>query len=265
MKRLVDVGAITLALLWAMPLIYAIWAAFHTAEYSTTFDLSAPWTLENFRYALNSAPFYKYFLNTVFLVSIILVSQLVLCSLAAFALVRFEFRGREIVFYIILMQLMIVPAVLIMENYRTLSTFALTDSLIGMAMPYVASAFGIFLLRQSFKSVPKELEDAAMIEGSSTIGLLFRVYIPLCKPVYVAYALVSISYHWNNFLLPLILSNSAESRVLTVALSLFSSPEMGVNWSVIGAATLISIAPLFIAFLIFQKQFVASFMHTGVK
>ena len=102
----------------------------------------------------------------------------------------------------------------------------------------MASAFGIFLLRQTFKTIPKELEEAARVEGCKLFGILLRVYVPLAKPTYVAYALVSVSYHWNNFLWPLVITNSVNTRPLTVGLAIFGAPESGVNWSVISAATL---------------------------
>jgi len=136
---------------------------------------------------------------------------------------------------------------------------------LGIGLPYMASAFGIFLLRQAFKSTPKELEDAARLEGCGTLGVLWRVYVPLARPTYLAYGLVSISHHWNNFLWPLIVTNSVETRPLTVGLGVFGAPESGVNWSVISAATLLSVAPLLAAFLLFQRQFVQSFMTAGIK
>ena len=97
------------------------------------------------------------------------------------------------------------------------------------------------------------------------MGVLWRVYVPLARPTYLAYALVSISHHWNNFLWPLIVTNSVETRPLTVGLGIFGAPESGVNWSVISAATLLSVAPLLVAFLLFQRQFVQSFMYAGIK
>jgi sn-glycerol 3-phosphate transport system permease protein len=157
------------------------------------------------------------------------------------------------------------PDVLIVENYRTMSTLGILDSIPAIALPYVASAFGIFLLRQTFKIVPKELDDAARLEGATDLQVLLRVYVPLAKPVYVAYGLVSVSYHWNNFLWPLIVTNSVESRPVTVGLQVFSSGDQGVDWAVICAATLMTSAPLLIAFLIFQRQFVQSFMRAGIR
>ena len=254
-----------LAFLWMMPLIYAFWAAFHPPEYATKFELFAPLTLENFREAWSQAPFARYFLNTFMLVTSILIAQFILCTLAAYSFARFEFRGKSIAFAVMLLQLMIMPEVLIVENYTTMSKLGFVDTIAGIGLPYMASAFGIFLLRQTFKTIPTDLEDAAKIEGCSQLQVLWKVYVPLAKPTYVAFGLVSVSYHWNNFLWPLIITNSVTTRPLTVGLAIFGAPESGVDWSIITAGTLLAVAPLLVAFLLFQRQFVQSFMHAGLK
>ncbi len=258
-------GAWLLALLWILPLLYAFWSAFHPREYAITFELFAPLTLENFRIAWNQAPFARYFLNTFILVTMILAAQFVLCTLAAYAFARFEFPGKSIAFVMVLLQLMIMPEVLIVENYVTMSKLGFVDTITGIGLPYMASAFGIFLLRQAFKTIPQELEDAARVEGCSRLQILWKVYVPLARPTYIAYGLVSVSHHWNNFLWPLIITNSVTTRPLTVGLAIFGAPESGVDWSIITAGTLLAVAPLLIAFLLFQRQFVQSFMHAGIK
>ena len=259
------IGAWVLAILWISPLLYAFWAAFHGSEYAIHFDLFAPLTLENFKEALSQAPFIRYGINTFILVTMLLLSQLFVCTLAAYAFARFDFAGSRIAFALVLVQLMIAPEILIVENYSTLAKLGFIDTITGIGLPYMASAFGIFLLRQAFKSTPKELEEAARLEGCGLFGILWRVYVPLARPTYLAYGLVSISHHWNNFLWPLVVSNSVETRPLTVGLGIFGAPESGVDWSIVSAATLLSVAPLLIAFLLFQRQFIQSFMHSGIK
>ena len=254
-----------LALVWVSPLLYAFWAAFHTNEYAVNFEILAPLTLTNFAEAWAQAPFARYFLNTFLIVSSILIVQFIVCTLAAYAFARYEFFGNKILFAIILVQLMIVPEILIVENYNIMSKLNLVDTVLGVGLPYMASAFGIFLLRQTFKSIPKELEEAARIEGCKLFGILLRVYVPLAKPTYLAYGLVSVSYHWNNFLWPLVITNSVNTRPLTVGLAIFGAPESGVNWSIISAATLLSVSPLLLGFILFQKQFIQSFMFAGIK
>ena len=158
MTILEKAGAWLLAILWIAPLLYAAWAAFHPPAYATHFDPAAPLTLLNFEKAWGYAPFPRHFLNTVILVTMILAAQLVLCTLAGFAFARFEFAGRNIAFALVLLQLMIMPEVLIVENYRTMAKLGLVDTITGIGLPYMASAFGIFLLRQTFKTIPRELE-----------------------------------------------------------------------------------------------------------
>lgn len=266
MTRVLNIaGAWVLALMWVLPLVYAVWTAFHPAAYEANFQLFAPLTLENFGKAWDAAPFARYFLNTFILVTAILIGQFTLCTLAAYAFARYQFPGRNVLFALVLVQLLVMPDILIVENYKLVRNLNLIDTIVAIAIPYIASGFGIFLLRQTFMSVPKELEEAAQIEGMSTLGILMKVYVPLAIPTYLAYGLVSVSHHWNNFLWPLIVTNSVETRPVTVGLSIFASIDSGVEWSVINAATLMTSGPLLIAFLLFQRQFVQSFMRAGIK
>ncbi|NYS80435.1 MULTISPECIES: carbohydrate ABC transporter permease [Halomonadaceae] len=259
------VAAWLLAIIWIFPLLYAFWAAFHPSEFMVNFELFAPLTLENFTNAWSQAPFARYYLNTFALVTGVVIGQFVVCTLAAFAFARFPIPGKNVLFMLVLIQLFVFPEVLIVENYRIASELGLINTITGIGLPYVASALGIFLLRQTFKTIPRELEDAARIEGCNWLEILWKVYVPLAKPTYLAYGLVSISHHWNNFIWPLVVTNSVESRPLTVGLGVFSAPETGVNWATVSAATLLSIAPLLIAFLLFQRQFVQSFLRAGIR
>lgn len=263
--RLWWIPAWLVGIVWIVPLVYAFWAAVHAPELVTRLRLFAPLTLENFAEAWTYAPFPRYLLNTVMLVFGLLAGQFVVCTLAGFAFARFRFSGSRLAFALVLVQLLITPEILIVENYRTMSALRLVDTIPAIALPYVASAFGIFLLRQTFKQVPRDLEDAARIDGSSWLGVLWRVYVPLSKATYLAYALVSVSHHWNDFLWPLIVTSSATTRPLTVGLAIFAAPESGVDWAVLSAGTIIAIAPLLMLFLVFQRQFSESFVTAGIK
>ena len=256
------IGAYMLAAFWILPLLYAFWAAFHPSEYAIHFDIFAPLTLENFREALDQAPFLRYGFNTFLVVAFLLPLQLLVSTLAAYAFARFNFVGSGIAFSLVLVQLMITPEILIVQNYGTLASLGMVDTIAGIGLPYIASAFCIFLLRQTFKSIPKELEDAAQLEGCGTMGILWRVYVPLAVPTYIAFSLVSVSHHWNNFLWPLIVTNSVETRPLTVGLGIFGAPESGVDWSIVSAATLMSIAPIVDCILVVPTT-VCSILHAG--
>ncbi len=260
------VAAWVLALLWILPLVYAVWTAFHPPR---VLDALQPVRAADAGQlprapgkprrspATSSTPRCWS--------AMILAVQLVLGTLAAYAFARYEFRGKNVAFALVLVQLMIMPDILLVENYKTMAQLGLVDTLLAIGLPYFASAFAIFLLRQTFMGIPKELDEAARVEGASAMQMLWRVYVPLAKPVYTAFALVSVSFHWNNFLWPLIVTNSVNARPLTVGLQVFSSVDQGVDWSIITAATLMTSAPLLIAFLLFQRQFVQSFMRAGIK
>lgn len=254
-----------LGVLWIAPLLLLFWAAFHPGGDALKLSLSTAWGLGNFPAAWKVAPFARYLLNTFCIVTLLLALQLTVCTLAAFALARLQFRGRGLIFALVLLQLMVLPEVLITENYLSIARLGQVDRYLGVALPYIASAFGIFLLRQTFMTVPQELEDAARIEGLGRFAILLRVYVPLARPTYLAYALVSVSYHWNNFLWPLVATNTEGSRPVTVGMALFAAPETGVDWGVLSAGTLLAIGPLLVAFLLFQRQFMQSFMNAGIK
>ncbi|WP_454765272.1 carbohydrate ABC transporter permease [Cupriavidus campinensis] len=262
---LLPVAGWAAGLLWIAPLLLMGWAAFHPDGDALRLSFDTRWGLGNFPAAWRVAPFARYLVNTFCIVTLLLVLQLAVCTLAGYALARLSFAGRGLVFAVVMLQLMVMPEVLITENYVTVARLGQVDRYLGVALPYIGSAFGIFLLRQTFLMVPQELEDAARIEGLGRLAILLKVYVPLARPTYLAYALVSVSYHWNNFLWPLVITNTEASRPVTVGMALFASPETGVDWGVLSAGTLLSVGPLLIAFLLFQRQFMQSFMNAGVK
>ena len=264
-RRLETVAAWLLGLFWAAPLLYAFWAAFHPPHYAVHFDLTAPLTLANFAEAWHTAPFARYFLNTILYTAMTTVLQFVLCTLAAYSFACYNWKGRDLAFSLVLVQLMVMPDQLLVVNYQTMTALNLVDTIPAISLPYIASAFGVFLLRQNFKQVPIALAEAARVEGAGPLTILMKVYVPLSKSVYLAYGLVSVSWHWNNFLWPLVITNSLHTRPITVGLSIFGSPENGVNFAIVSAGTLMSVAPLLVGFLLFQRQFVESFMRAGIK
>lgn len=173
--------------------------------------------------------------------------------------------GKGIAFYAVLLRLMILPEALMVENYRTVAALGLVNTMTAIGLPSMASGFGIFLLRQAFLTMPRALDDAARIEGAGALRVLWHLYLPLARPTLVAYGLVSVSYHWNNLLWPLIVTDSVSTRPITVGLLIFASPDQGVNWSLVAASSLMSSGPLLLGFLLFQRAFVQSFMRAGIK
>ena len=137
---------------------------------------------------------------------------------------------------------------------------------LGIMIPYFASAFGTFLLRQTFRAVPRDLEDAAAIDGCGSLQTIWNVFLPLAKPTLVAFSIVSVVYHYNEFLWPLIITDTERARTVTVGLASFTqSAESGAQWNLIAAGTVIVILPLLVVFILFQRRFVESFMYSGIK
>ncbi|MCM3703154.1 carbohydrate ABC transporter permease [Paenibacillus macerans] len=261
-----NVLMLLLAVIWLVPLVWMTVTAFRPRQAALSGFWSADFTLDNFATVWSAAPFAVYYLNTLLIVFCVFAVQMLTATMAAFAFARVPFVGSSLVFLLFLAQIMIPADVLIFPNYNILKQFSLLDTKLGIMLPYLASSFGIFLLRQVFKTLPYELDEAAHVEGANRWQVLWKVYFPLSRPTYVAFALVSISYQWNNFLWPLIVTNSVENRPLTVGLSIFAqSFEVGVQWTEVSAATLLVIVPLLIIFLAFQRQFIDSFIHSGIK
>jgi sn-glycerol 3-phosphate transport system permease protein len=166
-----------------------------------------------------------------------------------------------------MLTMMIPYHVVLVPQYILFLKLGWVDTYLPLVVPrfLAADGFFIFLMVQFVRQIPRELDEAARIEGCSWIGLLWRVYVPLAKPTMLAFGLVSVSHHWNNYIWPLIITSSVETRPLTVGLSIFATTDSGIEWSIITAATLITSAPLLIGFLLFQRQFVQSFMRAGIK
>jgi sn-glycerol 3-phosphate transport system permease protein len=260
----------TITIVWSAPFLWMLVASFHPQNFGGL-DMASLWpnfipTFDNFTTAWDSTQFALYYLNTIIVVFGILAVQLITISLAAYAFARLEFPLKNFFFYLFLLQLMIVPPVLIVPNLKTLITLGLYDTLVAVMAPYFASAFGTFLMRQTFKSIPRDFEDAAIVDGASWFQVLRYVLLPIAKPGLIAFSIVSIVAHWNEFLWPLMATESPANRTLTVGLASFTRGAEGASeWGVIAAGTLIVMLPLMFAFFAYQKQFMNSFTFSGLK
>lgn len=277
-RWLVNLLTIGLCILWAMPILWAIIVALRPLN--DPLGRGDVWfshtiTVESFTTANNLAPFFprfengqltnSYYQNTLQYVLTTLAVQLITIPLAAFAFTHFDFPGKKLLFYVILSQMMIPTAILLVPNFITIRELGLYDTPLAIAIPYFGSAFGTFLMRQAFLEVPKDLVEAGQIDGGRWYQLLWHVYLPPSRATLVAFGLVSVSFHWNSLLWPLVVT-SDQARPLTMGLLRFTQlTDIGAQWSLIMAATLIIVAPLLLIFLIFQRQFISSFMHSGLK
>ena len=248
-----------------IPLIWMVRTAFIPHEFELKlFAIAAP-TLDNFTSIWNQAPWMQYYVNTIAVVGSVLIMQYITITMAGYAFARLDFYGKNFLFMLFLTQIMIAADVLILPNYKTISSMNLANTLLGTAMPFFASAMGTFLMRQTIKTIPYELEEAARIDGCNLFVMIIRIYLPLLVPCFIAHGLIAASYQWNNFLWPLITINSVNKRLLTVGLAIFAQQaEIGAQWTDTCAATFLTVAPLLIIFLFFQKRFIESFAHSGI-
>lgn len=265
-KIIYYIGTLILSLIYLIPLIWMVLTAFTEAKFVMEIFPHSNWTFNNLKYVWAQVPFGRYYINTISIVIITYGIQFVTITMAAYALACLDFKGSKIVIAIILVQIIVPNDILIIPNYMTISDFGLVDSKLAIMIPFLGSAMGTFLLRQHYKTLPQALADAAVIDGCGTFQIIKNVYVPNSKTAYIAFGMVSVSYHWNNFLWPLIVTNSVENRTLTVGLALFAkSKEAVLQWSNVCAATFIISAPLVIIFAIFQKRFIESFVSSGIK
>jgi sn-glycerol 3-phosphate transport system permease protein len=268
--RLGFAAVLVLVAIWATPFLWMIVAsvrpgAFGAGSMASILPDFMP-TGANFAEAWDSADFARYYLNTILICGGILAVQIVTISLAGYAFARLRFPGRTFFFYAFLIQLMLVPIVLLVPNLRTVAQLGLYDTLPGVMAPYFASAFGTFLMRQAFRTIPQELEDAALMDGARWHELIRHVYLPLATPSLIAFSIVSVTSHWNEFLWPLMVINDPDKRPLTLGLATFTRGAEGAQaWGVIAAGTILVIAPLVLAFALFQRRFVNSFLASGLK
>ncbi len=257
------------ALLWAVPFAWMAVASLRPGsvpDIASLWPAAGPFGAGNIAEAWRSGDFPRWYLNTVLLCGGILAVQFVTVSMAGYAFARLRFRGERIVFAAFLLQLLLVPTLLIVPNLATLSASGLYDTLAGVGAPYLASAFGVFLMRQTFRSIPREYEEAAMLDGATRLQIVTRVLLPMARPGLAAFAVVSVTSHWNEFLWPLMVISSPGRQVLTVGLASFASgTEAGGDWGVLAAGTLLVAGPLLLGFVAFQRFFTDSFVSTGIK
>ena len=273
MKRVLPRAALYLAVLIlavivAMPMYWVLVSAFKTSDEIFTPTprwLPAGLHWHNFALAWQGAAFGRYFINSLLVTAAILVLQLVTSSLAAFALARRRFAGRGLILFAVIGALIIPIQVTFLANFITLQHFGWLDSYAALIAPFAASAFGTFLLRQAFLAVPEALEDAARLDGCTGLSFLWHVLLPLSRPTVLAFALVALVAHWNDYFWPLIVTNRDEIRTLPIGLAMFVTQEVTTDWNLLMAATLFVAAPMLVIFFFTQRYFIRSHMHAGLK
>lgn len=257
------VGAIAMIL----PFVWMLGVAFRTSAdlYADPARLiPGQWTIAGLRAVLTDLPFGRLVLNTFVFAGGATVLLLVFDSMTAFALARLRFRGQNVIFILILATLMVPFQVTLVPVFLTLFHLGWLNSYQGLIIPRATSALGIFLLRQFFLQLPRELDDAARVDGAGNLTIYLRVILPNAKPVLASLFIIQFAALWNDFLWPLVVTDNINMQTLPAALTLFSS-QSGVDHAALMAGAAISLTPLAIAFLLLQRFFVQGVATTGIK
>lgn len=221
------------------------------------------WVPENYAEALGAFDFARALGNSVFVTVVATVLTLVVNSMAAYALAKYNFRGRDFLFLVTLATIMIPLQVILIPVYQITAQLGLVNSLWGVIIPAIATPTGVFLLRQYMLTIPDELIDSARVDGASELSIFLRIVLPLCRPALAVLAIFSVLWRWNDFLWPLVVTNQ-QTRTLPVALSQFASQEV-VPFNLVLVMSVASIIPVLVCFLLFQRQIVQGIASTGMK
>lgn len=260
------VNLMALALLVLIPLLWTVLGSFKSptelAQRPPTL-LPEQWQPGNYVEALTGFDMLRYLTNSVIVVVVATALTLAINSMAAYALSRYNFRGRDLLFLVTLATIMVPLQVILIPVYQVTASLGLTNSLWGVILPAIATPTGVFLLRQYMLTIPDELIDSARVDGAREFGIFWRVVLPLCKPALAVLAIFSVLWRWNDFLWPLVVTNE-RTRTLPVALQRFASQEV-VPFNLVLALSVVSMIPVLICFLVFQKQIVQGIAATGMK
>lgn len=220
---------------------------------------------ENFSEAWKSGPFPTYLRNSVTVAVSILLLQLVTIIPAAYAFARFRFPGKRALFGLVLASLMMPPQITFVPVYVLMSRLRLMDTFVPLVVPFAASAFGIFLMRQAFMQVPDETAEAARLDSASEWTVMWRIFVPMAKPMLVTFALFSFIAHWNDYFWPLVMTDSDRLRTLPVGIARLEDIEGGNAWQVIMAGNVMLVLPILVVFFAARRHIVRAFTYTGLK
>jgi len=228
----------------------------------TMFPSKVMWN--NYVEVFKLLPFGKYFINTLLSTLIMVIGQLVFCSMAGYAFARLQFWGKKKIFLVFLTILMVPGQIYLIPQYLIIQKLGLLNSLTALFLPGLFSAFGTFLLKQFFETIPRELEEAAIIDGCNPFQIYWRVMLPLIKPALITLAILTALYGWNSLMWPLIVNTSASKMTLSAGLASLAG-QRTTNIPIMMAGSLVAMAPMLIFFIIFQKNFIEGIASTGSK
>lgn len=221
-------------------------------------------TLDGYRQVFAQTPFFTWMTNSFFIAAVQTAGQTVIAFFAAYALTRRTFPGRDLMFYFVLATMIMPIQALMIPTFVTINLFNMIDTFAGVIVPHLASGYAIFLLRQSFLAVPKELADAAAVDGCGEIGILWHVYLPASAPAIAALAIILFVNHWNEYYWPLLVLTDEQKLTLPIALVHFRN-EGFTEWVPTMAAATMATIPVLVLYLFTQKKFVEGFTNSGLK
>jgi multiple sugar transport system permease protein len=258
---------IPVALVMVVPLVWMVLTSLQTLNETkhfppTLLPASPQWS--NYTSVLRDAPFGRWFANTVIVTVASVLGNLLFCSLAGYAFARIKFFGRDVVFILVLATLMIPFQVIIIPTFLIVRKLGLIDTLGALILPNLAGAFGIFMLRQFFRTLPIELEEAARIDGASRLGVLFKIVLPLSGPALATLAVITFMWTWNDFLWPLITISNPNHMTLQLGLATFQGAHQSTT-NLLMAANVMSVLPVLLLFFLAQRYFVRGIATTGLK
>lgn len=254
------------AFLMLLPFIWMITTSLKPLKltYEAPYLIPKSFELKNYLIAWKSAPFLSYYKNSLITAVSITIGTIIVSALAAYPFARMNFKGKNIIFYIFLGSMMIPFYVQIIPLYTIIQKIGWLDTRKALIIPRIFSPFGIFLFRQYFLTIPKELDEAAEIDGCSKFSIFWRIILPLSKPAIASLAIFTFLFGWNDFLWPLLVTTRPEFSTVQVGIANFSG-KYGTLWPYLMAGTVTSVLPVFIVFIFGQKQFIEGIMAGGVK
>ncbi len=270
LKAFIAIGALALSLMMLFPFVWMGVTSFKTPPDINMNRLSfipRPFTWEHYTRVFDEIPLVTYYLNSAVVTIIVIITTLILSSMAGFAFGKYSFPGKEI-FFVLLLSTLIVPfQTMMIPLYIEMKLLGLIDTLWALVIPHIASAFGTFLFRQYVQTVPEDLLDSARIDGCSEFRIYWNIVMPLCKPALAVLAIFGFYWAWNDFLWPLIVINSAEKR--TVVLSIATSGYLGitsdVDWGPLMVLSFFVMLPTIVFFVLLQKYIVRGITLSGIK
>ena len=230
--------------------------------------LPTQFNLTNYQTLFNNLPFGRYFLNTLFITVMTVAGQLIICSLAAYGFARLNFMGRDTIFVLYLTTMMIPFQITLIPLYLIVSQLGWVNTYQGLIVPGISSAFGIFLLRQSFLNIPRDYQDAARIDGASEWGIFWRIFLPLNGPTLATLGVFAFMGTWTDLIWPLLIARSEEMRTLELGLAYFNARPnafLQPNWPLLMAGSVVVMLPVLIIYIIAQRYFVQGIALSGVK